>query len=330
MCRNSQTNESCRICFFVLRFSGQGLMTMVSFNMMMKWFDRHRGLVTGITGMAIAPGFSLVPLVLNQLVNEVGWRQTWQILALLIGIGFSLFAWTFYRDNPEACGLKPDGPLGERSLGSRRAPHHPHIQFTLSEARRLPVFWVFSLGLSLFGLMLTGFAFHVVSIFENAGLTALQGFAIFVPGALVSVILRPLVGWLADRFPLKFLLMALLTGVMAFSVALAMLGPRWTLVLLVAGHGICGATFGTLASVTWANFFGRRHLGAISGFSNSLAVFGSAIGPWMYGQCLRLTGSYAGIAIGGVIGAVIVMGFATRADDPQGQQRSTGFSSRSP
>lgn len=305
------------LCFFMLRFSGQGVMSMVSVNMMMKWFDRHRGLVTGITGMVVAPAFAALPLVLNLLVEAVSWRQAWLILAGVAGIGFSVFAWIFYRDNPEACGLKPDGPLGERSLGSKRPRHHPHVQFTLQQARRMPAFWIFALGIGLLGCIMTGFTFHVASIFENAGYRAAQGFAIFLPCAIVSVCLRPLVGWLADRIPLKFLLIVVLVGVMAISVAITMLGSRWALVLLIAGYGLCGAIFGTLNSATWPNFFGRSHLGAISGFASSITVSSSAIGPWLYGQSLAFTNSYTPISIAGLICAAILMVFATRADDPQ-------------
>ena len=75
------------LLFFVLRFSGQGVLTMVSRNMMVKWFDRHRGLVTGLSGMVIAPAFSATPAVLHPMVEHLGWRGAWLWLAVLIGGG---------------------------------------------------------------------------------------------------------------------------------------------------------------------------------------------------------------------------------------------------
>jgi sugar phosphate permease len=305
--------------FFALRFSGQGVLTMVSLNMMMKWFDRHRGLVTAITGMFIAPGFSAAPLVLSKVVTAVGWRETWQMTAVLIGVGFSLFAWLFFRESAEACGLVADGPWRDRSLGARKPGAGPRHQFTLAEARRCPTFWIFSLGLSLFGFVMTGFTFHVASIFETAGLEAAAGFAIFLPGAIISVILRPLVGWLADRIPLKYLMMAMLIALIMVATTLSVLGPRWTLVLLVVGNGVCFSMMGTLYAITWPNFFGRTHLGAISGFNSALCVFFSALAPWMFGQCLAATGSYAGIEVACAGVAAVLVVFSTRADDPQGE-----------
>ncbi|MBK6283788.1 MAG: hypothetical protein IPF54_15075 [Draconibacterium sp.] len=43
--------------FFALRFSGQGVLTMVSRNMLMKWFIARRGLVNGISSVFVAFGF---------------------------------------------------------------------------------------------------------------------------------------------------------------------------------------------------------------------------------------------------------------------------------
>lgn len=304
--------------FFVLRFSGQGVLTMVSRNMMMKWFDRHRGLVTGLTGMVVAPAFSASPAVLNALVVRTGWRGAWLWLALLIGGVFTLVALLFYRDNPEACGLEPDGPLAGKALGSRRPrPDHERRQYTLAEVRRSYSFWIFAGGIALFGFYITGMSFHAASLFEGAGMERGAGYMIFLYASVVSVLLRPLVGWLCDRIPLKFLLMAMLIGVGISALGLRVLGQGASIWGVVVGNGLCGATLGTLAAVTWPNFYGRRHLGAISGFSMAITVFASAIGPWLFSQCEAMSGSYAPAITGVAIAAGILILFSIRADSPR-------------
>ena len=42
------------ILFFALRFTGQGVLTMVSRNMLMKWFIAKRGLVNGIASVFVS------------------------------------------------------------------------------------------------------------------------------------------------------------------------------------------------------------------------------------------------------------------------------------
>ena len=306
------------ILFFILRFSGQGVLTMSSRNMTMKWFDRHRGLVTGLTGMVIAPAFSASPAVLNALVVHAGWRGAWLWLAVLIGAVFTAVALLFFRDNPESCGLKPDGPLADKALGSKRSrPDSEPRQYTLAEARRSYSFWIFAVSIALFGFYITGMSFHAASIFESAGMDRSTGYMIFLYASVVSVVLRPFVGWISDRIPLKFLLMAMLVGVAVSALGLRVLHagvPMWTVVL---GNGICSATLGTLASVTWPNFYGRTHLGAISGFSMSITVFASAIGPWLFSQSLAVSDSYAPIITAVGVLSLILIVLAFRADSPQ-------------
>jgi len=305
------------LLFFALRFSGQGVLTMVSRNMMMKWFDRHRGLVTGLSGMVIAPAFSATPAVLHALVERAGWRGAWLWLAALIGGAFTLLAILFFRDSPEACGLQADGPLADKPLGSRARADHERKQYTLAQARRTYSFWIFAMGVALFGFYITGMSFHAASIFETAGLERGAGYMIFLYASFVSIVLRPLVGWLCDRVPLKYLLMALMTGLCVSTLGLRILSeglPLWT---VVVGNGLAGATLGSLASVTWPNFYGRLHLGAISGFSMALTVFASAIAPWLFSQCQAATGTYSLAITTTTVVAAICLLLAIRANNPQ-------------
>jgi len=87
--------------------------------------------------------------------------------------------------------------------------------------------------------------------------------------------------------------------------------------LIVAGNGLCGGLFGLLLQVTWPRFFGRLHLGAISGMNMSLVVFASAIGPFAYSQAFDTTGSYAWAGWPTLGIAVMLAGCAFWARNPQ-------------
>uniref|UniRef100_UPI003567266F MFS transporter n=1 Tax=Pontiella sp. TaxID=2837462 RepID=UPI003567266F len=66
--------------FLLLRLSGQGVLTMSSRNMVMKWFDHHRGLASGISGAAVAFGFSYAPALFSRIIAKQGWSGTWLLL----------------------------------------------------------------------------------------------------------------------------------------------------------------------------------------------------------------------------------------------------------
>ena len=173
--------------------------------MVAKWFDRRRGLAVGLSGILTATGFSIAPLALDGLIGHFGWRGAWAALAVVIGVFFAFVASALYRDNPEQCGLQPDGrSVEEDHAGSRETAFE--AGWTLAQARRTRAFWTFSLSLALAALYTTGLTFYVVSIFEAAGITRSQAVMTFLPTSVVALLARPAAGWLSDRLPLSLLL----------------------------------------------------------------------------------------------------------------------------
>jgi len=57
--------------FFLMRLSGQGILTMASRNMIMMWFNTSRGKVNAISSIAISLGFSSSPILLNSLLKTM-------------------------------------------------------------------------------------------------------------------------------------------------------------------------------------------------------------------------------------------------------------------
>ena len=97
------------LAFMLLRKFGQGIMAMVSRNVIAKWFDAKRGLVTGISGIFVSFGFSAAPLGINILINWFGFLDTILLLSATCGFGMALLGWLFFRDRPEECDLFMDG-----------------------------------------------------------------------------------------------------------------------------------------------------------------------------------------------------------------------------
>lgn len=265
------------ISFFFLRFSGQGVLTMLSRNMVMKWFVARRGLAGGISNVFVALGFSVAPLLFDGLIESYNWRNAWIILAIICGFGFSIVVFLFFRDNPEDMGMKPDGKLPAKTKEDN-IQHKAFKQYTLKEARRTFPFWIFAIALSMQALFITGFSFHIVSIFAEAGMDKTTALAVFIPTSVISVVLTLLGGWISDHIKLKKLLHVQIAGLIISMISLAFLAKPGAYYFLILGNGLMGGMFSLLASVVWPRFYGRENLGAISGFSMSLIVFFSAIG----------------------------------------------------
>ncbi|MBT7204525.1 MAG: MFS transporter [Deltaproteobacteria bacterium] len=284
------------LIFLLLRQFGQGLMTMVSRFALSKWFDRRRGVVTGINGVFVSFGFSSAPLLLNTLILEQGYLESMVILAIICGLGTAFLGWLFFRDQPEDCGMEMDGAppqqLGDihSTLGSPQNTTAKDLP--LEEVRRSFTFWIFTLGMASSSLIITGFTFHIASIGEIAGLDRSAIYSIFLPISIISVITNFTSGWLSDRIPLKYLLMVLVLSLGLGSFGMLYLHETIGRVLVMIGYGIQGGVWGCLSVVTWPRFYGRKHLGAISGLFMGVVIFASAIGPAFYGISQQITGSY--------------------------------------
>jgi len=279
--------------FFLLRYSGQGVMTMVSRSMVMKWFDKRRGVAAAILGIFTSFGFSYAPRVLDALIQHSGWRGAWQILGLFCGLGFGIIALLLFRDNPQVCGLKPDSlrdievriPVKKRVEGQN---------LDLKEARRRPILWIFALSLAMWAMFNTAFTFHVVALFQRADWTRAEALAIFLPISVVSVVFHFFISWISDHLRLEFIYLIYLFGMVLSAASLLLLDWSGILWLLIPGMGIAGGIFGTLSSISWVRLFGKKHLGAISGFSMGWIVAGSAVGPYFFSLAEKFLGSYDG------------------------------------
>lgn len=300
--------------FFIVRFFGQGVLTMSSRNMVMKWFDTRRGLASAFMGVAISFGFSYSPRIFDWVISLNGWQWAWQAIAIVVGIIFVIFAFFFFRDNPYDYGLEPDGKV---KISSKKSGpiFHPQKDYTLKEARKTYSFWIFNLTLTLQALYVTAFSFHVVDIFSSAGLSREAAIDIFLPVSLVAVFFQITSGYFSDFIQLKYLLLLKLAGIILSTFGLLYLHEGIPLVLLITGFGISSGMFGVLSSVTWPRYFGLEHLGEISGYNMSWVVAGSAVGPFLFSKINDLFGVYSTAALFTLVPAVTLFILAFKANN---------------
>ncbi|MDA3850508.1 MAG: MFS transporter, partial [Spirochaetaceae bacterium] len=277
--------------FFLLRFSGQGVMTMASRSTAMKWFDQRRGLAAALMGVVTSFGFSYAPKILDRLIQNYTWRGAWLWLALGCGFIFALIALIFQRDNPRDCGLKPDS-LRDISVKGKIQKRKEGQDLSLSQAKKNPILWIFAMALALWALYNTALTFHVVSLFHSVGIEREKALSIFFPVSVISVASRFLVSAISDRIRLENLYLYIITAMPFTGVSQLFLDQPIFWYLLILGLGLASGAFGALASITWVRLFGKAHLGAISGFAMGWIVAGSAVGPYFFSLSERVTRGY--------------------------------------
>jgi MFS family permease len=276
--------------YFGVRFTGQGILTSASRNVLLLWFEKRRGLVSGIRGVFVSLGFSIAPLMLALLIDAAGWRGALWLMAAALVFGFASISLVFLRNSPEEEGLHPDGRTTIDHASQKPLHHMPDR--SLAEARRSSTFWLYSAGLSIHALFGTAVTFHIVSIFADAGRDRTEAFAYFLPQAIVSTTVNLIGSTLVDRVRLKPYLLVMLSAFLVGATGLMYLETPWGYALLIAGFGAGGGLWGVISNIAFIRLFGSLHLGEISGLNTSLTVFASAIGPFLFSLGHDLTGSY--------------------------------------
>lgn len=298
--------------YFGVRFSGQGVLTSASRNVLLVWFEKRRGLVSGIRGVFVSLGFSLAPLLLALLIDTFGWRAALWIMAAVVGVGFALLSLITVRDHPGVAGLSVDGvSMVEDDNSTLRLPDR-----TAAQAKRDPVFWLYSLSLSMHALFGTAVTFHIVAIFSEADRSATEAFAYFLPQAIVSVVVNLCASALADHMRLKPLLILMLAMFLVGTWGVANLESNIGYWALVLGFGAGGGLWGVISNLAFIRQFGALHLGEISGFNTAITVFASAVGPVAFSLANDLSGSFSTAAYVCGVGLVLLLGASLFVHQP--------------
>ena len=287
------------IGFVFMRMLGQSSITIVSRNVMNQWWVRRRGFVLSISTLVSATlGTGMFPGLINWLIPQFGWRSTYVILgAMVMGVMIPI-GFAFFRDRPELFGLFPDGLKNQAEADALDKVAKAEVvtvdaeNWTAQEAMATSAFWIIALSIAASSMLGTGLTFHIVSIFQESGLTADLAAAIFLPMSITTSLMSIPFGWLIDRFEAKYLVVAGLTMLTIVIIFSGYISSPAVAVLYGILFGLGNAFDRVVGNVIWANYFGRPNLGAISGATMTIGAAASGLGPLVYGVGFDLSGSY--------------------------------------
>lgn len=302
------------LLFFLLRFAGQGVLTMASRNVIMMWFDKNRGKVNMFSSVALSFGFSSSPLWINFIIENSGWQGAWQYLGFGLLIASALI-FIFYKNKPEEYGLLPDG--AQELSKSEKESVVERKQFTLKEAIATRAFWMYALILAFNSFFITGLTFHIVSIFASEGFPKEDAISIFLPASVVAVSISTIANFLSDYLQLRLYLYLMITGGIVASIGFLYLPTAAGIPLLVVGFGMMSGFFAVLNTIAWPRFYGRNHLGAITGKVMSFLILASALAPSIFSLCFSAFGSYQLLGWLGLAFLIFLVFGSLKARNPQ-------------
>lgn len=266
------------MAFLILtRTVGQSALSTISVTSVGKWFTTRLAIAMGVFSVIVAIGFSVAIVGAQTQIAIVGWRKVWMTIGLSVLIlGLLCVA------------------LARRGESSQQASEElgNGTVLTLREALLTPCFWVFAIGMALYGGLIASVSLFNESILQELGFGQ-ETFRYAMAGLMSAGLLGNMIAaWSARRIGLPRVMavsLAILTIVM---LTYARLQSDWQVITHAGIFGFCGGVFSVLFFTGFGQAFGHTHLGKIQGCAQALAVIASALGPWWLADVQQRLGSY--------------------------------------
>lgn len=275
------------------------------------WFWRRRGRAFAYIQCGSFVGGAVAPYVNVFLIETLGWRAAWQCWAAAIA-AFGLSSAVFLRDEPTslpACeqpragkrvdeeGEERQPILSERPPEAGAAMELEEPSLTLRHALGTKALWALLVLVFCRNVVIDGVEFHLLAICSEAGMGVLEATTVVAAVSLAAAAGNFVSGFIAERGERALNLMVV-WGVLATAasllVLLLMLATGGSLAVGLAFAVVLGSAETQYASQTLLlpAWFGKEHIGSISGVYFSLRLVGMAVGPALVGVVREELGSY--------------------------------------
>jgi len=244
-----------------------------------RWFNKSRGKAMGFAYLGIGVGGMLVPQIAKALNIHFGWHNALMILGIImIAIAFPM-AWIVKENPPE-------------SLAGTIKAEEPKVPLrTMLKSR---AFYLLVIGSTCSIAAVSGTSQNL-KLFFSIDLKYTQSEAANVISLvlLASILGRILMGWLADRFPKKYVMILIYTFV-AGSIPLFYFASSPGIIYvfaLIFGIGLGGDYM--IIPLMAAELFGVKVMGRIMGLVLTSDGIAEALSPMLVGWLRDRGGSYA-------------------------------------
>ena len=254
-----------------------------------RWFERRRGLVTGVLTAASATGQLIFLPVIAEITTRHGWRWASLVVAAAALCVVPLVV-AFMRDRPQDMGLTAYGatsaepalvPTDVDPPGASRRPSGTSFRAAFDGLRigaRVPAFWLLAASFAICGATTNGLiGTHFIPAANDHGMPTTVAAGLLAMIGILDVAGTVCSGWLTDRVDPKLLLVVYYAG-RGISLLLlpSLLAPHtepgtWVFVIFYGLDWVatvpptivlCRNYFGARAPVVFGWVFASHQLGA--------------------------------------------------------------------
>ena len=280
---------------FLMRFSGQGLMSHTSTTTISRFFERSRGKALSTIWFGLSTAEFILPVLITYFFLIYSWRTVWQGIAVLI-ILFLPFVIL--------------NTIKSIKLDSREADTNIKTKFKIKSWRRRDVlkdyrFYIVSLNMLAMPWIATGVFVYQSFISDSKTWEVYTIPKAFMVYSITSIATLFVSGFLVDKFTGRKLIMYMNLPLLFAMITLFYFEQEIFAYVFLGLIGVSNGLANILGSSTWAEIYGVKYIGSIKALTTAFMVFSTAFGTAVFGLLIDNGFSIENIAFVG--GSYIVI-----------------------
>jgi len=283
------------IAIFLMRFSGQGMMSHTASTTISRYFTKTRGRALSISWFGLSSAEFILPVLMVYLLTILDWQNLWLIFSITVLIVLPISSYLLIKN---------------LNLDSRETESEDIKEIEIKQWKRVEVikdyrFYIISLNMLAMPWIFTGFAVFQSFIQTSKGWGPYVIAQSFMSYSILSVLTLFLSGFLIDKFTSRKLLIYMNIPLLLAVIVLILFDSSITAFIFLGLVGISNGFANILGSSTWAELYGVKYLGSIKALTTALMVFATAFGTALFGFLIDIGFTVGNIAA--VSGAYIFL-----------------------
>ena len=275
------------IAIFLMRFSGQGMMSHTASTTISRYFTRTRGRALSISWFGLSSAEFIMPVLMVYLLTIIDWQNLWLIFSITVLIILPTASFLLIKNLN----------LDSREISDENIKEVEIKQWSRREVIKDYRFYIISLNMLAMPWIFTGFAVFQSFVQTSKGWGPYVIAQSFMSYSILSVLTLFLSGFLIDKFTSRKLLIYMNIPLLFSVVVLYFFDTPITAFLFLGLVGISNGFANILGSSTWAELYGVKYLGSIKALTTALMVFATAFGTALFGLLIDLGFTVGDIAL---------------------------------
>ncbi len=273
---------------FLMRFSGQGMMSHTATTTVSRYFTKSRGKALSICWFGLSSAEFILPVLMVFLLSLTTWQNIWTVIAILILIFLPITSFFLVRTV---------------KLDTRESTEGEDFkEKNIKQWKRIEVikdykFYIVSMNMLAMPWIATGVFVYQSFITESKNWGPFVIAQSFMSYSVFSVITLLISGFLIDKFTSRKLLIFMNIPLFLSTFVIIYFDAQFTAFIFLGLIGISNGLANVLGSSTWAEVYGVKHIGSIKALTTALMVFSTAFGTALFGILIDIGFSIEKIAI---------------------------------